>query len=184
MRKAEVRVRIQRPVQDVYAYTSAVDTMPEWRGDVSEVEQLGDGPLGVGTRIRAGGKVFGRPIGIVIEVTALEPGMRFGYRPVSGPLRTHNVYTFEPDAGGTLVTLTDEIELSGFFRLFEPLDGPDGPPAVRCQPRQAEGHPGASGGRESGNPVADSVIVDPMKLSRRSVPRPASAADPGRAGDA
>ncbi|HSL75363.1 MAG TPA: hypothetical protein VK867_00345 [Candidatus Limnocylindrales bacterium] len=28
---------------------------------------------------------------------------------------------FGPDAGGTLVTPTDEIELSGFSRLFEPL---------------------------------------------------------------
>jgi ligand-binding SRPBCC domain-containing protein len=121
VKKVEVRVRIQRPVEDVYAYTSAVDTMPEWRGDVSEVEQLTDGPIGVGTRIRAGGKVLGRPIGLVVEVTELEPGARFAYKPVSGPLRTHNVYTFEPDAGGTLVTLTDEIELSGIFGLFEPL---------------------------------------------------------------
>lgn len=121
MRKVEVRVRIQRPVQDVYAYTSAVDTMPEWRGDVSEAEQLTDGPLGVGTRIRAGGKALGRSVEIVIEVTDLEPGAKFGYRPVSGPLRTHNVYTFESEAGGTLVTLTDDLELSGIFRLFEPL---------------------------------------------------------------
>lgn len=121
MRKVEVRVRIQRPVQDVYAHTSAVDTMPEWRGDVSEAEQLTDGPLGVGTRIRAGGKALGRSVEIVIEVTDLEPGAKFGYRPVSGPLRTHNVYTFESEAGGTLVTLTDDLELSGIFRLFEPL---------------------------------------------------------------
>lgn len=121
MRKVEVRVRIGRAVEDVYAYATRVDTMPEWRGDVSEAEQLTDGPLGVGTRIRAGGKALGRPIGFVIEVTELEPGARFGYRPVSGPLRTHNVYTFESEVGGTLVTLTDDIELSGIFRLFEPL---------------------------------------------------------------
>jgi uncharacterized protein YndB with AHSA1/START domain len=121
VRKVAVRVRIGRAVEDVYAYATTVDTMPEWRGDISEAEQLTDGPIGVGTRIRAGGKVLGRPIGIVIEVTELEPGARFGYRPVSGPLRTHNVYTFEPDAGGTRVTLTDEIELSGIFGLFEPL---------------------------------------------------------------
>ncbi|OGO56928.1 MAG: hypothetical protein A2Z32_00960 [Chloroflexi bacterium RBG_16_69_14] len=123
MKKVEVRVRIQRPVEDVYAYTSAVDTMPEWRGDVSEAEQLTDGPLGVGTRIRAGGKVLGRPIGLVVEVTELEPGARFAYKPVSGTLRTHNVYAFEPDAGGTVVTLTDEIELDGILGLFEPLLG-------------------------------------------------------------
>ena len=121
MKKVEVRVRILRPVEDVYAYASTVDTMPEWRGDVSEAEQITEGPLAVGTRIRAGGKVLGRPIGIVIEVTELEPGARFGYRPVSGPLRTHNVYTFESEAGGTLVTLTHDIELSGIFGLFEPL---------------------------------------------------------------
>jgi hypothetical protein len=54
-------------------------------------------------------------------VTELEPGVRFGCRPVSGPLRTHNVYTFGAEPGGTLVTLPEEIELRGSFRFFEPL---------------------------------------------------------------
>jgi uncharacterized protein YndB with AHSA1/START domain len=121
VRKVEVRVRIARPPEEVFAYTSAAETMPEWRGDVTEAEQLTEGPLAVGTRIRAGAKALGRPIGLVVEVTELEPGARFGYRPVSGPLRTHNVYTFEPDAGGTLVTLTDEIEMNGIAGIFEPL---------------------------------------------------------------
>lgn len=121
MRKVEVRVRIDRAVEDVFAYATAVDTMPEWRGDVSEAEQLTDGPIGVGTRIRAGSRVLGRPVGVVVEVTELEPGARFAYRPVSGPLRTHNVYSFEPEAGGTLVTLTDEIALAGILGLLEPL---------------------------------------------------------------
>jgi uncharacterized membrane protein len=121
VKKVELRVGIQRSVEDVFAYTSDYRTMPEWRGDISEAEQLTDGPLAVGTRIRAGVKALGRPIDLVVEVTELEPGVRFGYRPVSGPLRTHNVYTFEPDAGGTVVTLTDEFQLGGIFRLFEPL---------------------------------------------------------------
>ena len=123
MRKVEVRVRIARAPEDVYAHTTTVDTMPQWRGEISEAEQLTAGPVAVGTRIRAGGKVLGRSIGLLIEVTELEPGVRFGYRPVSGPLRTHNVYTFEAEPGGTLVTLTDEIELRGIFGLFEPLMG-------------------------------------------------------------
>ena len=123
MKKVEVRVWIQRAVEDVYAYATTVDTMPDWRGDISEAEQLTDGPIGVGTLIRAGGKALGRPVGVVVEVTELEPGARFAYRPVSGPLRTHNVYTFESVAGGTLVTLTDDIELSGILGLFEPLMG-------------------------------------------------------------
>jgi uncharacterized protein YndB with AHSA1/START domain len=123
MRKVAASIRIDRAVEDVYGYTSAYRTWTEWRGGVSESEQLTDGPVGVGTRIRGGGKLLGRPIGIVIEVTELEPGSRLAYRGAAGPLRTHNVVTFESVAGDTQVTWTDEVELRGIFGLLEPLMG-------------------------------------------------------------
>jgi uncharacterized protein YndB with AHSA1/START domain len=123
MQKVAATIRIARSVEDVYAYTSTYGTWPEWRGGVSESEQLTDGPVGVGTRIRGGGKLLGRPVGIVIEVTELEPGSRLAYRGASGPLRTHNVVTFESMADGTQVTWTDEVELRGIFGLLEPLMG-------------------------------------------------------------
>jgi uncharacterized membrane protein len=121
VRKVEVHVGIHRPVEVVFAYVIAVETMPEWRGDVAEAVQLTDGPFGVGTRIRAGGRFLGRPLGIVVEVTELEVGATLAYRPVSGLLRTHNVYTFQSTAGGTQITLTDEIELGGILGLLEPV---------------------------------------------------------------
>jgi uncharacterized protein YndB with AHSA1/START domain len=123
VRKVEVRVRIDRGIDDVYAYASTYSTWPEWRGGVSESEQLTDGPVGVGTRIRGGGKLLGRPVGIVIEVTELEPGSRLAYRGAAGPLRTHNIVTFESVAGSTQVTWTDDVELRGIFGLLEPLMG-------------------------------------------------------------
>jgi hypothetical protein len=67
--------------------------------------------------------VLGRPVGIVIEVVALEPGSRFEYRGAAGPLRTHNVVTFERVAGETEVTWTDEVELAGLLGPLEPLMG-------------------------------------------------------------
>jgi uncharacterized protein YndB with AHSA1/START domain len=123
VKKIAATIRIDRAAEDVYAYASTFSTMPEWRGGVSESEQLTDGPVGVGTRIRGGGRVLGRPIGIVIEVTALEPGSRFAYRGAAGPLRTHNIVTFESVAGGTQVTWTDDVELDGILGLLEPLMG-------------------------------------------------------------
>jgi hypothetical protein len=56
-------------------------------------------------------------------VTALEPGSRFAYRGAAGPIRTHNIVTFESVAGGTQVTWTDDIELGGILGVFEPLMG-------------------------------------------------------------
>ena len=67
------------------------------------------------------GKVLGRSVTVDVEVTALEPGAAFGYRPIQGPLRTNNLYTFESQAGGTLVVLTDDLGLNGIFRVFLPV---------------------------------------------------------------
>lgn len=121
MRKVTATIRIDRAIEDVYAYASTYSTWPEWRGGVSESEQLTDGPVGVGTRVRGGGKLLGRPMGIVVEVTAWEPGSRFAYRGAAGPLRTHNVVTFESVPGGTQVLWTDDVELRGIVGLLEPL---------------------------------------------------------------
>ena len=47
--------------------------------------------------------------------------MALGYRPLTGPLRTNNLYTFQSQVGGTLVVLTDDIGLGGVFRVFLPV---------------------------------------------------------------
>lgn len=75
----------------------------------------------MGTQAPGIGKIFGRPLTIDVEVTALEPGARFGYRPIKGPLRTNNLYTFEARDGGTLVVLTDDIGLQGICNVFLPV---------------------------------------------------------------
>jgi uncharacterized membrane protein len=121
MKRVEVRVWIDRPVEEVYAYVVDFDRWPEWRQDVVGGELLTEGPVRVGTRARGIAKVLGRPFSIDVEVTALTPAVRFGYRPVKGPLQTNNLYTFESQAGGTLVVLTDELGLAGIFRVFLPV---------------------------------------------------------------
>lgn len=121
MKQIEVRVWIDRPVEEVCGYVVDLDRWPEWRGDVVRGELLIDSPMRVGTQARGVGKILGRPFTIDVEVTALEPGVRFGHRPIKGPLKTNNLYTFETEAGGTLVVLTDDIGLNGIFKVFLPV---------------------------------------------------------------
>jgi uncharacterized membrane protein len=121
MKNLEVQVWIDRPVRDVYAYVADFDRWPEWRSDVVGGKLLTEGPMRVGSQARGVAKVLGRPISIDVEVTALQPGIRFGYRPINGPLRTSNLYTFESQAGGTLVVLTDDIGLNGILKVFLPV---------------------------------------------------------------
>ena len=121
MKRIEVRVWIDRPAEEVYAYVVDLDRWPEWRSDVVGGELLTEGPMRVGTQARGTGRILGRPFTIDVEVTALEPGIRFGYRPVKGPLKTNNLYTFETQARGTLVILTDDIGLNGISKVLMPV---------------------------------------------------------------
>jgi Polyketide cyclase / dehydrase and lipid transport len=121
MKKIEVSVWIDRSVGAVYSYVVDMSRWPEWRIDVVGGELLTEGPMRVGSQARGIAKVLGRPVTIDVEVTALEPGVRFGYRPIKGPLQTNNLYTFERQSGGTLVVLTDDIGLNGIFRVLLPL---------------------------------------------------------------
>lgn len=120
-KRVEARVWIDRPVQDVFAYVTSVDQWPEWRRDVVGGRVLTEGDLRVGSRAQGLAKVLGRTVTIDVVVTALEPGEAFGYRPVSGPLLTDNIYTFGSQDGGTLVTLTDDIRLQGIARVLLPV---------------------------------------------------------------
>jgi uncharacterized membrane protein len=121
VKKIEVRIWIQRPVEDVYNYVTTLEEWPKWRSDVVEGRMLTEGPLRVGAQGRGVGVLLGRRITIDVEITALEPAAAFGYRPIAGPLRTNNLYTFKSQDGGTLIVLTDEIRMKGFARILEPL---------------------------------------------------------------
>lgn len=78
---------------------------------------LTEGDLRVGSRAQGLVKVLGRTATIDVVVTSLEPGAAFGCRPVKGPLLTDNLYTVRSQAGGTLVTLADDIGLQGIVRV-------------------------------------------------------------------
>lgn len=148
MAKVEASIQIDRAVEDVYAYATTVETLPQWLGRVEDVEQLTDGPLGAGTRIRAVGRMFGRQLVTLVEVTALEPGATFAFTGVTGPFTAHNRYTFESVAGGTRVTDTAEAEASGPMRLLDPM-------MSRMMRRQFEANLAALKDRLEAQPAAE-----------------------------
>ena len=115
-------VEIARPVADVFAYLTDPAKLPEWQTNTVEVEQLTDGPLGVGTRLREVHAAGRRRIDQVVEVTVYEPGRRFDLDTVEGPLPVGARHTFEESPGGaTIVHFAAEGHAPGALRVAEPL---------------------------------------------------------------
>lgn len=67
MRQIEVRVWIDRPVDEVYADVVDFDHWPERRSGVVGGGLLTQGPMRVGTQARGTGRIFGRPLTIEVE---------------------------------------------------------------------------------------------------------------------
>jgi uncharacterized protein YndB with AHSA1/START domain len=74
------RVRIDRPIEDVWGVIVDLDTHFEWRPALVEFRQVSEGPLRVGARIREVLRWRGRELVLDDVVTALDPPRRFGIR--------------------------------------------------------------------------------------------------------
>jgi uncharacterized protein YndB with AHSA1/START domain len=116
------RVVVDLPPEVVFSYLIEPAKQALW-SDVP-MRKVTDGPFGPGSRLEV---TFGKgPISATIglELTAVEPGRRFGWTSYSGPLRWQGEYRLEPAGnGGTELRQEGTIVFTGLWRLLEPLLG-------------------------------------------------------------
>ena len=111
--KIQVSQVIDRPRADVfhfYAYEH-VQNHPRWDPDMA-LEQISDGPIGVGTVIRRRNNHSGTPVEGTMEVVEFEPNRTMGVVIHDGPVETRGRVAFEA-AGHNQTTITINAEFPG-----------------------------------------------------------------------
>lgn len=122
MIKIEKSVMINRPVAEVFEFMANSENDPLWQSGIQEVMKTSEGPIGVGTTFTEVNQMMGRRIESTIEYMEYEINKKIGIKSVSGPIPFKMDGTFEAvSEGETKVTLTGEGDVSGFFKLAEPL---------------------------------------------------------------
>jgi uncharacterized protein YndB with AHSA1/START domain len=117
----EFSTDIDRPLEEVFAWLTDPDRLPQWQSSAVEVRQQSDGPVGVGTRFKEVRRMLGRRLESEVEVTVYEQPRRFAVRSQSGPVPFEADQTLEPTEAGTRVHFRGKGEPGGFFKLAEPL---------------------------------------------------------------
>jgi carbon monoxide dehydrogenase subunit G len=112
---------INRPQQEVWNFISDPANLAQWSSSVESAEWTSEGPPGVGSTLIEVGKVLGRKIESPVEVTVWDPPNEFGRKAISGPAPWEATMKLEPKENGTLLTISGEIELSGFLKMAEGL---------------------------------------------------------------
>ena len=132
---------IDRPVGAVFAYVTDPALLATWQTNTVSCVQEGDGPLGLGTRLReVHSGPGGREFPSVVEVSEFDPGRVFALRVVEGT-PVHLRIGFMPSEHGTRVAFRVHGELSGVKRL---VLAPVLETAVRPAARDAEVSPRAA----------------------------------------
>ena len=121
MARAEASLVINCPPDKVFAYLADIARGPEWQAELLEAQQTSSGPVGLGTTIREVRRLLGRNLETAFTITEYEPDFRLGFESTSGPIPMRGHYSLEGTGDGTKVTLAVEAELTGVFKMTEPL---------------------------------------------------------------
>ncbi|MCD6022695.1 MAG: polyketide cyclase [Actinomycetia bacterium] len=108
----QVSSEVDRPVADVWRFYAVehVRNHPRWDPDM-HLEQLSDGPIGLGTRIRRLNTRWGAPVEGEMEVVEFDPERAFAVSIHDPNMDAQGRVTFEArGAARTLVTVTTGIE--------------------------------------------------------------------------
>jgi uncharacterized protein YndB with AHSA1/START domain len=109
--KSEASIEIDKPIADVWRWYAEdhVRNHPRWNPDL-ELEQISDGPMGVGTKIRRRNTMGETPIEGEMEVTEFDPPRAMGVSISDGEIESLGLGTLEERGPGrTLLTIAADI---------------------------------------------------------------------------
>jgi uncharacterized membrane protein len=118
----EESIVINRPIEEVFAFTSETKNLPLWQTDVLEARHTPEGPVQVGTKMTLVRAFMGRKMEGTSAIVEYAPPTRFAFKSTSGPEVT-GVNICEAVAGGTKFTTRFDTQTSGVFSLADPLVG-------------------------------------------------------------
>jgi uncharacterized protein YndB with AHSA1/START domain len=105
-------VEIARPAEDVFAYVTDPNTMPEWQQGV--VSGHMDGAVTrVGSRCTTIRRIGGREREVITEISECDPPHRWADRGIEGPIRAIVGVTVEQPKDRSRSRVTIEVDFTG-----------------------------------------------------------------------
>lgn len=117
----EGEILIERPVSEVFDFVADERNEPRYNPQMTSVEQLSDGGVGLGTRFKAEVVSGNRPVSVVIEFTTFERPARLGSRSTMPGMVIQGELMFEAVGDATRMRWEWDTRPSGALRLLTPV---------------------------------------------------------------
>ena len=110
---------INRPAEEVFAYSSNPLKQTEWQGGLVRVEA--ETPMTVGSVATEVRKVMGREMETQMECVEFDPPKKFSSKSLSGPVEMTFTQSLKSLDEGTQIDILVEGEPGGFFGVAGPI---------------------------------------------------------------
>lgn len=112
---------VPRPPDVVWAFLSDLRNDSRWRGEIKHVDLIEGAPGAAGSRYVETVEWQGTRSEVTLEAEESVKGRRLVVVSNGPGYRSRSSWTFEPRAGGTLVTLVFSLDTEGALVLVTPL---------------------------------------------------------------
>jgi uncharacterized protein YndB with AHSA1/START domain len=117
MIKVESSIVINKPVEEVFAFTTNSKNNAKWQGGVIESKVTKESADVVGTIITDVRQFLGRKLESELEVVGFELNKKTELKIIKGPVKMDITQLYETVEEGTKISVTMEGEPGGFFKL-------------------------------------------------------------------
>lgn len=111
------------PVEEAFAYTADFNNIQEWDPGIAESAQIGEAPVGLGTRFDLLVAFGNRRIPMVYTITEFDPPNRVVLVGQGSSLTAVDEITFAAVPQGTAIRYTADLAFKGLARFIEPFLG-------------------------------------------------------------
>lgn len=117
------RIDTSLGIEDAFAFVADFANAAKWDPGVATSEQVGTGPVRVGTRYKLGVRMGGRVAQMDYTITQLDAPRRVVLAGEGSGVVAVDDIAFEPAGTGTTIRYTADIQLRGLMRLLTPFAG-------------------------------------------------------------
>jgi hypothetical protein len=118
----QTEIEISRPRDEVASYAADPDHATAWYQNIKAVDWKTPKPLTVGSRIAFVAQFLGRRLAYTYQVHEFLADERFVMSTAEGPFPMETTYTWrDQPSGGTIMTLRNRGEPTGFSKLAAPI---------------------------------------------------------------
>jgi carbon monoxide dehydrogenase subunit G len=110
-----IELEVGRTPEEVFAFLTDVDRLPEWQTSAIRVET--DGPVAEGASFRETRRFLGREYRTRMKVSVYEPPRRFDLRSIEAPFPLTVSHLLEQCGGGTRLKVVSEAKAAGLKRF-------------------------------------------------------------------